>query len=280
MLENSFEILARDGIKLHIQSWIPEDEIIAVLCILHGLGGHIGRYESFSTYLVEKGYAVFGMDLRGHGKSEGIRGYAKSAEILMSDINDLVIEARRAFIDLPIFIFGHSMGGLLAANYILKNRSRELSGAILLSPLFRLAFKPPFRKMLMGKIFGRIFPSFTLSYEINPLQLSTAYEKMEITHQDSLVHHHLSYSLYKFCLSGGEWAIHNASLNIIPVLVCHGTADSITSHEASQEFSKNAGKEVTCQLWEGMKHELLNETNKTAVYEFINHWISGVLTDG
>ncbi len=277
MLKNSFEITARDGLILQGQSWLPGNDIVAVICVVHGFGGHIGRYENFADIMTGRGFAVFGIDLRGHGKSGGLRGYARSGDILLSDINDLIIEARKDYIDLPVFLFGHSMGGLLAANYVLKNRSRELSGVILFSPLFRLAFKPPSGKLMLGNFFGRFIPSFTLPYEIDLRELSTAYENMELTNHDNLVHHNLSYSLYKICLSGGEWAIKNAALKIIPALVCHGESDMITSPDASREFCNNCGKDVTFKLWEGMKHELLNEKRKDEVYQFIDNWIKGVL---
>lgn len=277
MHTNTFSIAARDGLILHGKTWIPENDITSVICIIHGFGGHIGHYENFSGYMTGKGHAVTGLDLRGHGKSGGNRGYVKSGELLMSDINDLLVEARRNYLDLPVFLFGHSMGGNLAAQYILRHRSKELTGIILSSPMFRIAFGLPFGKILSGRIFSHLFPGFTLSYGPDPEKKRSKGIADHSRTADPLVHNRISYQLYKYCIEGGQWSIENASLNKIPALVYHGAKDRITSWQASREFCENSGKHVKFKLWEEIDHEPHNDVKKEQVFEFIDQWIAGII---
>ena len=277
MQNETLNIPAKDGVKLYGHHWFPDHKPDLVICILHGFGGHTGHYEDFSTYMTGKSHAVFGLDLRGHGRSEGRRGYISSGDMLMSDINDLLIEARRSYLDLPVILFGHSMGGLLAANYLLRYRSEELTGAIISSPLFRLAFKPPESKIFYSKILGWFYPGYTISYDADPGQFSSSKLSPEAMLRDPLIHNKVSYRLYKYFMFSGPWAVKHASLNTLPTLVMHGENDGITSWQASREFCENSGPQTTFKLWKGFRHELHNNERKTEVLDYIEHWISGVV---
>ena len=277
MQKENLNISAKDGLKLYGQHWIPDREPDLAICILHGFGGHSGHYEEFSSYMTGKGHAVFGMDMRGHGKSEGRRGYIKSGDLLMSDIGNLLVEARRTYLGLPIILFGHSMGGLLAANYILKYRSSELTGVVITSPLFRLAFKPEDSTILFSKIISWFYPGYTLSYHADPGQLSSSKLSAAAMLQDPLIHNRVSYRLYQYFNRSGPWAVSHASMNNLPTLVMHGEKDRITSWEASRDFCTNAGAGTTFKLWQGFRHELHNDERKSEVLDYINDWISGVV---
>ncbi len=272
MQHDTFHLQALDGLNLFGQLWLPDTEPNAVFCILHGFGGHTGHYENFASFMTTKGYGVYGMDLRGHGQSEGRRGYINSGDQLMDDITELLIETRKNHPELPLFLLGHSMGGNLAAHYILRNRSRELAGVILSSPMFRLAFRPSPWRIAYGNFFSHFFPGMSLSFKGDPSGNSGG-----TMDPDPLVHNKISYPLFKFCTESGEWNIRNASLNLIPTLLMHGRNDRITSWEASREYAGNSGKNMTFKIWEDRKHELLKGDRSEEVLEFIFSWTAPLL---
>jgi acylglycerol lipase len=277
MQSDHFELIAHDGLRLHGCHWMPGGEARSVICIIHGFGEHIGRYESLSTFLTEKGHAVMGMDLRGHGRSGGKRGYIKSVEVLLSDIGELMIEARKNYLDLPLFLFGHCLGGTLAVTYLLKHKSNELAGAILSSPMFRLAFEPPRWKIRLGNFLNLLIPRFTLPADLDPMELSSDAEISKAYIEDPLVHNSISYSLYKMSVDNGVLAIKNASMVSLPTLVYHGSDDKLTSCIASREFAANGGRNISLRIWENMKHETHNEWGKEDVLNDLNDWINEVI---
>ena len=117
---------------LYARGWAPKDKPKAVVALIHGLGEHTGRYAHVGAALTEKGYALLGFDLRGHGKSGGPRGHLPSSEAFMTDIDRFLEETAERYPGLPQFLYGHSLGGLLVLNYALRRKPR-LAGVI--SPL-------------------------------------------------------------------------------------------------------------------------------------------------
>jgi len=120
MKHTEFEFKTFDGLSLFGQSWQPEDRTRAVVCLIHGLGEHSGRYVHVADSLSQAGYTLISFDLRGHGKSEGLRGHTPSYEALMQDISFLLEAANKKFPQLPFFLYGYSLGGNLVLNYVLR----------------------------------------------------------------------------------------------------------------------------------------------------------------
>ncbi|GAG77006.1 unnamed protein product [marine sediment metagenome] len=142
MKHSEFEFKTFDGLSLFAQSWQPESQPQAVICLIHGMGEHSGRYAHVADRLTKAGYTIFTFDLRGHGKSEGPRGHTPSYEALMQDISSLLEVANKQFPQLSSFLYGHSLGGNLVLNYILRHQP-QLEGVIVSDPWLRLAFEPP-----------------------------------------------------------------------------------------------------------------------------------------
>ncbi|HSR88425.1 MAG TPA: alpha/beta fold hydrolase, partial [Pontiella sp.] len=136
-----FEIITSDGLKLFGQEWKPDGAIRAVVCLIHGLGEHSGRYDHMAKAFNRAGYAMIAFDLRGHGRSEGRRGHAPGYAALMSDIGKLLEETAGRYPKLPCFLYGHSLGGNLAIYYGLKKHP-DLAGIVASGPLLRLAYNP------------------------------------------------------------------------------------------------------------------------------------------
>ncbi len=274
--------------KVHGVAWLPEGEPKAVICLVHGHGEHIGRYEHVGSFFASNGVGVFGMDLRGHGLSQGKKGHTPSYEHLLEDVEDLMKTARVEFIEAPLFLYGHSMGGNIVANFLTNRKTLELHGAILSSPWLRLAFQPSGFKLKLGRFLRKVLPSITIPSELDVNGISSVPEEVEKYKKDPLVHNKISPMLSLSVMDAGEKAIERAGELNIPVLAFHGSSDPITSHLATKEFADAASAGaapagaapagaasgfVKLRLWEGLKHELHNDKKAGELLEEILIWI-------
>jgi len=261
-----------DGLRLYAQAWEPDTTPAAVVCLVHGLGEHSGRYAHVAAALTAAGYALLGFDLRGHGKSEGPRGHAPSYDILMDDIGRLLDEAAARYTDKPRFLYGHSLGGNLVINYSLR-RKPDLAGVIATGPALRTATPPPAWKLALGKILYKIQPGMQMANGLDRDGLARDPAVVRAYASDPLVHDRISARLALDMLQAGEWALAHATEFPLPLLLVHGTADRLTSSKATQEFAAQAPGDVTLKLWEGFYHETHNEPEKAEVLGFMIDWL-------
>jgi acylglycerol lipase len=266
-----FSWKTNDGINLFAQLCAPATPK-AVVAIVHGLGEHSGRYHFVSESLNEAGFAVIKFDLRGHGKSGGPRGHAPSYDALMDDIQHLLQQASSRYPDLPLFLYGHSLGGNLVFYYALF-RKPMINGLIVTSP--GLAPADPLTKFKMGagKILSSIAPTTLMDNGLNREMLSRDPQIIEKYNSDPLVSGKVSARLGMDIIINGPLIISLANELEIPTLLMQGTADRIVNPEMAGEFSKKAGNLVTLKLWDGFYHELHNEPEKADVLDFMKDWI-------
>jgi len=272
MKHTEFKFKTFDGLQLFGQSWQPEDQSRAVVCLIHGLGEHSGRYGHVADSLTQAGYTLISFDLRGHGKSEGPRGHTPYYEALMRDISSLLEVANKQFSQLPSFLYGHSLGGNLVLNYVLR-RQPQFKGVIVSGPWLRLAFEPPVFKVTFGKVMNKIWPSFSQSSGLDTKALSHDSEVVHAYENDPLVHDHVSARMFIGIYQSGQCALEHASEFPLPLLLMHGGADSITSSKASREFAGKIKKNCTLKIWNGLYHEIHNEPGKEEVFKFLIGWL-------
>ncbi len=247
----------------------------AVICIVHGFGEHSGRYQHVAETLCAHGFAVTAMDNFGHGKTTGKRGYSPSFEATMDSIQNFLDETEKLFPGSKKFLWGHSMGGGLVANFILR-RQPAIIGAILGSPLFKMAFSPPMIKVVLARIMNNIFPSFSENANLEIPAISRDAQIVKAYSQDPLVHGRMSARTFLELMDSGRWALANSGKLNIPCLHMHGTADRLTSYNASKEFvSKAPPQLLTFKSWEGFYHELHNEPepDRAKVLEYVIEWM-------
>ena len=128
-----YTLLGPDGTKFHLRTWEPAAAPAGLaIALVHGLGEHSGRYVELVAHLTQHGYPVIAMDLRDHGRSTGKRGHAPTYEALMDDIELLLGAARERFPGVRLVLYGHSFGGNLVINYVLRRRP-DLAGLIAMS---------------------------------------------------------------------------------------------------------------------------------------------------
>ena len=265
-----------DGLQMYSKGWAPQGKPKAVVCLVHGHGEHIGRYEHVATALTEKGFSLLGFDLRGHGKSSGPRGHTPSYDALMDDIATFFGQVEARYPELPRFLYGHSLGGNLVLNYALS-RKPALRGVIATGPLLKLAFEPPASKVSLGRMMNRIWPGFTQASGLETSALSHDVEVVRAYENDPLVHAKISARLFVDMYEAGLWALEHAAEFQLPLLLMHGTADRLTSAEASRQFGEAGGKHVMLKLWDGWYHEIHNEPEKDEVFKVMTDWLDKYL---
>jgi len=247
--------------------------IKGAVILVHGMGEHSGRYTEFVIpKLVEQNLAVITYDQFGHGKTSGKKGHNPNFEALLDSLTKITEKAKEVFGGVPLFLYGHSMGGNVVINYILR-RQHNFKGIVATSPLLRLAFKPPKWKLSIGKVIQKIAPSITMPSELDANSISRDPIEVKKYINDSLVHDKISpnYSLTIF--ETGEWAIKNANQLKTQMLVIHGTGDKITDYKASKEFVDNTNGKATLKLFDDGYHELHNDLEKEKFIKSITDWI-------
>ncbi len=268
----SNKLISPDGTMLFVQSWKPAKMVQAVVALVHGLGEHSGRWSYWAGKFCEQNVAVVAIDLRGHGNSGGKRGHAASYETLMKDLEVLINEATKQFPNVPIILYGHSMGGNLALNYVLKYNP-PIKACIITSPWLKLSFEVPKLKLLTGRIVKCIYPSFSQPSGLVATHLCRNNVVVNQYLNDPLVHNKISITLFSSVYSNGLRAIDHAGKLDVPCLIMHGQDDKLTSPSGSEEFSKGNPLKVNLKIWDGAFHELHNEPEKDEVFSFMFNWL-------
>ena len=268
---------SQDGLELFVHAFPAQEDPKAVVCIVHGHGEHIERYEHVAAALNQAGYSVIGYDHRGHGQSDGPRGHIPSYELLLDDMTRFRNEVKEYYPDIPHFVWGHSMGGNIVLNYMLRNNT-ELSGVIATGPWLKLAFEPPAIQIFLGKMMDKIKPDYTQESGLDTAALTRDPDVVRAYEEDNLVHGKVSARLMVEMLGSGLWALEHANEFSQPLLLMHGGADRITSTEASKDFAAKAPVDnVTLKIWDGFYHELHNEPEKDEVFKTIINWMDNCL---
>ena len=213
------------------------------------------------------------MSLRCHSSAfDGIHSF-----VLLFDEEDRA--DLRQFLELaeiqtegPQFLYGHSFGGGLVLNYLLREKP-NLDGAVVSSPLIEPAFKPSSWKSGLAKGFSRLFPAVSVDPGIDSKGMSRDPREVEQYETDELNHHRISLKLASAIFESGNYILENAGELNLPLLLMHGDADPVTSCESSKEFAAKAGSLCEIQIWEGCLHELHHEVNREEVMNWALSWM-------
>ena len=273
MQQIEFSWKTKDGQNLYAKEWKPDGKVKAVIALVHGLGEHIGRYDHVAEAMGKAGYAMVGFDQRGHGKSDGIRGYEISYETIMDDISQNIQNAKDRYPGLPVFLYGHSLGGNLVLYYALT-RKPELKGVIATSP--GLATAQPLSPALKiaTKVLYRLNPSMKIKNGLDLTGLSHDPEVAKKYLADPLVHPFISPRLALDMLNAGQYSIDHAGEFPLPLLLMQGTADRLVNPKKTKEFALAAPlSKITYKEWEGFYHEIHNEPEKEEIFKVMIGWL-------
>lgn len=261
-----------DNLDLYHQAWTPETKPRAIICLVHGLGEHSGRYAHLAEYLTAHEIALYSMDNRGHGKSGGQRGHVNDFDDFLKDIDLLLEAARRDYPDIPCFLYGHSLGGILVLNYALR-RKPDLAGVIATSPGLRTALEDQKLKMTLSKAIASFLPKLDIATGLEAKQISRDPEVVRAYLADPLVHGRGTPGLAVNLMKAIQWAYENAPEFPLPLLIMHGTQDKIAYADGSRDFAVKVRGECTLKLWDGLAHETHNEPEKNLVMDYLLSWL-------
>ncbi len=265
-----------DRCTLFIRRWQSAQQPKATIILVHGLGEHSGRYHHLAEFFNAAGYAVTAFDLRGHGNSQGVRGHADSYEVILDDLHHFVEEASQSPPGLPLFLYGHSLGGALVLCYLLCGR-QAVTAAVVTSPALAPAKPPSSFKLAAARVLSRLAPSFTLSNDLDVSGLSRDPVIVERYRQDPLVHNRISARLGMELISNGQWILTQSTVKH-PVLILQAGEDRVVDSTKTDQLAQTLKGKITYKRWEGLYHELHNEPEKETVLNDILNWLEARAT--
>ena len=276
---NSFELnwKSKDGIDLFGRVWEPsERKPKAVICHVHGLGEHSGRYVHVAQAFTKAGYAMLCFDLRGHGRSGGERGHISSIDDYMQDIDSLFEQARSRYAGLPILLYGHSLGGILVLNYGLR-RKPDVKGVIATGSGLHTALEQQPIKITLARVLGALIPTVAMPSGLDAKMLSHDPSIVEMYVNDPLVHDKVTLGFGRNMIGATRYALDHAAEFSLPLLLIHGKEDKIAFPSSSIEFAAPLKEKCTLMLWDGLYHEVHNEPEKAEVLDAMTIWMDARL---
>jgi alpha-beta hydrolase superfamily lysophospholipase len=259
------------GLKIFVRSWKPAVAARGVVVICHGVNSHSGYYLWTAQQLLARGLAVYALDLHGRGRSEGERFYLESIKDYVDDVDAVVMLAKSREPGLPVFLLGHSAGGVVSCTYALHHQ-QKLAGLICESFAFQVA--APDVALAVVKGLAHIAPHVHV-LKLKNEEFSRIPEVVDAMNSDPLIDGEVQPTqTVAELVRADERLEREFPLITLPVLILHGTADKVTNPKGSQLFYDTAGaKDKTLKLYDGHVHDLLNDLGKEAVIADIIQWV-------
>ena len=258
--------------RLHCEIWKPEGKPKAAMLLVHGLGEHCNRYKGdFSQFVTSNGMVIYTFDLPGHGFSGGKRGCLRHERDLYTILENRLNQIYKDYPDIPVFLYGHSLGALINATFLV-NRRPSVRGAIITAPPLAVDNPLPPIKIIVAKIMDKIYPALVLDSGLNREMLSRDPQVIEKYNNDPLVHGLTSARLGAYIINKGKFMRENPQLVKTQTLVMVGGDEAIVSKAAIHAFCE-ASPLVSEKVWDGMYHEIHNEKGKQEVFQFAYRWM-------
>jgi alpha-beta hydrolase superfamily lysophospholipase len=266
------------GLDLYYQRWLPADKPRVLLLVAHGWAEHSGRYMNLVDYFVPKGYAVYALDHRGHGKSEGARGYVKRFSDYLDDLGTFIEIVRKERGDLKIFLVGHSVGGTIAIAYTALHPDK-LAGLILSGAYLHTGSSLSSGRAALMIPFARILSKVAPRMGVSVLDASAICQDEAVV--DAYVNDPLVYRGKITCRLGAETLTTSRNLPAqmrkitLPILIMHGTADKLSDIAGSQLlYDSVSSNDKTLKLYAGFWHEIFNEPGRNQVFADMETWLA------
>lgn len=294
-----------DDVEIYVKKWYKEHtKPTAIVQLSHGMAEHINRYDHFANFLLDQNIFVYGNDHRGHGKTgdrQGLLGYFSDTDGFSKTTNDLISITKRIkqdYEDVPLFLLGHSMGSFLAREYI-QTESLKLNGVILMGTGYHTVTASS-----LARTIAEALPPKEKSELMNNLAFSKYNQKITnpktsfdwLTRDEKVVYHYMEdpycgyvpTALFFHDLMDGLVHIHLKNKNKairkdLPMLIISGEADPVGHYgkgvfKVAKHYHKVGLNNIQTMLFEGARHELLNEVNKDEIYHMVYNWIKSCLS--
>lgn len=269
---HELHINAADGTLLNVEYVVP-DSFHSLAILVHGLAEHSARYRERALFLAERGFAVFIPNHRGHGKSGGRRAHVLSFQDYLSDLMVVSKNARDITQKGKFLLFGHSMGGLISANFA-GIKPDLLSGLVLSSPFFGFAMKVPAFKAIGGKLISGLWPSLSMPTGIDPNHVSHDPVAVAEYANDPMVSKIVSARWFTETVKAQTLVADAMNTYTGPLLVMQAGDDLLASASESRKvFEGAASADKEFYNLEGFYHDIFHEAGKKAVYEIFDQWL-------
>lgn len=268
---------ARGSSRLYQQSWSPDGDARAAVLLVHGLGEHSSRYAHVADHLTQRNFSVHTLDHYGHGKSDGHAGYVERFSVYLDGVAALLKKVRNEHPERPLFLVGHSMGGLIAAAFLLEHPS-AFQACVLSGPAIKSDQAPPAIVIALIRFLSMIVPTLPM-IGLDASGVSRDEGVVNAYMSDPLVHHgRLSARLLAEMSAAMNNTLARAGEINIPILFMHGEADLLTAPSGSVEMHDMVGSaDKTLKIYPGLFHEIFNEPEQEAVLSDMSTWLEAHL---
>ncbi len=260
--------------SIYYQAWLPEGDVKAVLFVVHGLGEHSGRYMNVVNHFVPLGYAVYGLDHIGHGKTEGPKEIIERFEDFTQTLTIYYNMVAGWQAGKPIFILGHSMGGLIATHYLLDYQA-NFRGAVISAPSIKIGESISPVTITMGKILSVIAPKAGV-LALDASAISRDPQVVAAYANDPLVFHGKTPArLAAEMLKAMQRVTAEVSKITLPFIVLQGAEDKLVDPAGAQMlYDQASSKDKTIKIYEGLYHEVFNEPEHDYVLADVENWLA------
>ncbi|MBI4820459.1 MAG: lysophospholipase [Deltaproteobacteria bacterium] len=265
-----------DGTPLYLHEFAAPNDPRAWLLILHGYGEHGGRYDHVAEALSSKGIATIAPDLRGHGRSAGVRGHVGRFDEYHYDAGAGLEELRKRAGDKPMLLFGHSMGALLATHWLQKGGGKDLRALVLSSPFLGLALEVPRIKLVLGRGMSRYWPTFTQPAGLKGKDVAKDPTFAAAYDTDPLNNKGATARWFTETMAAIDRVMSDAHRLTLPTLLMYGGSDKVASAAATDRFAASLRMtDKTVERVPNAYHELVHEplVEREKIFEKISTWI-------
>ncbi len=276
-LEGNFKLTTHGNASIYYQGWLPEGTPRGVMMIIHGLAEHSGRYGNLVDRLVPAGYAAYGLDHYGHGKSDGDRAHVDRFETFIDGLECYQAMIQGWHPGLPLFIVGHSMGGLIGAYYLLDHQS-GLAGAVLSGPAVKIPSNISAATIFAGKTLSALAPKTRLlPLEAAAISRDPLVVKAYVT--DPLVYTgKMTARLSAEMLKAMQRVTAEAAKITLPILILNGGSDRLVDPAAARMlYARISSPDKKLIIYDGFYHEVYNEPEREQPLSDVETWLNNHL---
>jgi len=264
-------------VNIFYQGWLPEEDVKAVILVVHGLGEHSGRYLNVVDHFVPLGYAVYGLDHIGHGKSDGEREMVKTFADFTDTLSIFYAMVTESQADKPVFILGHSMGGLITSYYLLDHQEK-FKGAVISAPAVEVGESISPMVITLSKLMSKVLPKMGM-VELDVSALSRDPNVVEAYVNDPLVFHgktpaRLAAEMLSAMLRVNE----DAGAITLPLIIVQGNQDALVAPSGAQFlYEMVSSEDKALKLYDELFHEVFNEPEREMVLKDVEEWLEARL---
>lgn len=277
MKHNEGKFTGYGGLELYYQSWQPDTAAKAVIALIHGLGEHSGRYPHVVNHLVPRGYAIYGFDHRGHGRSaQKLCAHVNQWGEYRGDVHAFLRFVREQTPDRPLFLMGHSMGGLIVLNYALYH-PEDLQGVIASAPAVGAVDASPLL-IFIGRILSKLKPDICLDTGLDVNAISRDPAEVRAYMEDPLVSSKVSARWSTEFMNTIAWTREHAAEFKPALLILHGEADTLVPPEGSRIFFEKVQQPDKKRIvYPGGYHENHNDVHREQITVDLERWLEAHL---